>query len=336
MIKVGVPRGLFFYQYYPMLKAFFEELGAEVLISPPTNRAILSAGCSRVVADTCLPVKIFIGHVLSLAGKCEYIFIPAIRSLKSKVYYCPKFLGLPDLVNAVLPECPTIIRIDADINKGKQSIWQSIYKLGRYFTVNQAKLEKAAANALEVLAQYRRLMFIYRLTPVQAMEILNGSLENKPQRYFSSTSETKIGIIGHPYILYDELVGQHIFQYLKSSDCAVVTPEMLADEQLQSAVIRTTGRMYWAYEECVVGAAERYLCNGIDGIVGIMAFGCGPDSLMFNIISHQARDNNIPFISLTLDEHMAKTSLVTRLEAFLDMIRLKRRKKYASGSAKSW
>ncbi len=105
MIKIGIPRALLYYQYYPLWKTFFEELGAEVVISLPTTQAMLSQGLSRVVSDTCLPVKIFCGHVLSLVKECGYIFIPAIRSVKSRVYNCSKFLGLPDMTKVVIPEC---------------------------------------------------------------------------------------------------------------------------------------------------------------------------------------------------------------------------------------
>jgi len=73
MIKVGIPRALLYYQYYPMWKIFFEELGAEVVVSPPTTQVMLSEGSSRVVADTCLPVKAYLGHVLYLTNKCDYI-----------------------------------------------------------------------------------------------------------------------------------------------------------------------------------------------------------------------------------------------------------------------
>ncbi len=117
MIKVGIPRALFYYQYYPMWETFFEELGAEVVVSSPTTQTMLSAGSSRVVADTCLPVKVFLGHVLSLVEKCDYIFIPAIRSVQKKAYSCSKFLGLPDMTKAVIPELPSILDMDIDINK---------------------------------------------------------------------------------------------------------------------------------------------------------------------------------------------------------------------------
>jgi len=66
MIRVGIPRALLYYQYYPMWKTFFEALGAEVIVSPATTQTMLANGSSRVVADTCLPVKVFLGHVLTV------------------------------------------------------------------------------------------------------------------------------------------------------------------------------------------------------------------------------------------------------------------------------
>ena len=99
-MNIGIPRALLYYQYFPMWKTFFKELGAEVVVSHPTTKAMVASGSSRVVADTCLPVKVFLGHVLSLIGKCDYIFIPAIRSVSRKIYNCSKFLGLPDMTRA--------------------------------------------------------------------------------------------------------------------------------------------------------------------------------------------------------------------------------------------
>jgi len=54
VVRVGIPRALSYYQYYPGWKAFFEALGAETVVSPPTNKATFTAGNSRAVAETCL------------------------------------------------------------------------------------------------------------------------------------------------------------------------------------------------------------------------------------------------------------------------------------------
>ena len=60
----------------------------------------------------------------------------------------------------------------------------------------------------------------------------------------------------------------------------------------------------------------------IDGIVYLACFGCGQDSLIGEIIE---RRMNKPFIMLTVDEHTGETGLLTRLEAFVDMIERQRR-----------
>ena len=70
-IRIGIPCALLYYQYYPMWQTFFEELRAEVIVSPPATQTMLAEGSARVVAETCLPVKVFLGHVISLVKKCD-------------------------------------------------------------------------------------------------------------------------------------------------------------------------------------------------------------------------------------------------------------------------
>ncbi len=327
MIKVGIPRALLYYQYYPMWKTFFEELGAEVVVSPPTTQTMLSSGASRVVADTCLPVKVFLGHVLSLVEKCDYIFIPAIRSVKKKVYNCSKFLGLPDMTKAVIPESPPILDIDIDINKGKRRLYQAIYQLGRHFTWNPFKVRQAGIAAWQAYLNYNQLMSSHSLTPPQAVEKISGTLESTPETHYPNPLRATIAIIGHPYLLYDEYINHRFIHRLEQAGYKVLTPEMLTTEELKSATGRLVGRTYWTYEGEVVGAGEHYLESGADGVIGIMTFGCGPDSLMMDMVRrHAARLRATAFMCLTLEEHTAETGIVTRLEAFLDMIHRRKRR----------
>ncbi len=329
MIRIGIPRALLYYQYYPMWKTFFEELGAAVAVSPPTTQAMLAEGSSRVVADTCLPVKVFLGHVLSLVEKCDWIFIPAVRSVQNNTYNCSKFLGLPDMTKAVIPESPPILDIDIDINEGKRKLYQAIYQLGRHFTLNPLKVKQASLAAWQAHLNYRELMTSHRLTPPEAIERISGTPEAEPEVHLSHPASTRatIALIGHPYLLYDEYINHRFIHRLEQANNKVLTPEMLTTEELESAVARLVGRAYWTYEEEVVGAGGHYLQNGADGVIGIMAFGCGPDSLMMDMVRRQAaRLRGIPFMNLTLDEHTAETGVVTRLEAFLDMIHRRKRK----------
>ena len=329
MTRIGIPRALLYYQYYPLWQTFFEELGAEVVVSPSTTQAMLLAGSSRVVADTCLPVKVCLGHVISLVKECDYLFIPVIRSIKRKAYNCSKFLGLPDMTRAVIPETPPILEIDIDVNQRRRVLYQSIYKLGRHFTWNPLKIRRACLAAWQAHLNYRELMTRERLTPPQTIEKLYGKPEKGEERHPSqpNSSVATIALIGHPYLIYDEYINHRLIHRLEQARIRVVTPQMLSAAELEAAESRLMGRAYWTHEEEVVGAGGHYLEKGADGIIGVIAFGCGPDSIMMDMVRQQAsRLKTTAFMSLTLDEHTAATGMATRLEAFLDMIQRKRRK----------
>jgi predicted nucleotide-binding protein (sugar kinase/HSP70/actin superfamily) len=335
MIEIGIPRALLYYQYFPIWKTFFEELGGEIVASTATTKAMIASGSSRVVGDTCLPVKVFLGHVLSLIGSCDYIFIPVIRSLKSNIYNCSKFLGLPDMTRAVIAECPPILEVEIDINKGKGNLYRAIDKLGRYFTRDKSKIRRAASDAWQVHLNYRQLMCKYALTLPEAMKRISNidktddfSMTTENVTYSGSPvpTQTNIAVIGHPYLLYDEYLNHHLIHRIEEAGSRVLTPEMLTSDELESASVRLAGTPYWTYGEEVVGAGEHYLQDRADGIVGISTFGCGPDSLMMEMVHRRANSlGNKPFMSLVLEEHTAETGIITRLEAFLDMINRRKR-----------
>ena len=335
MSSVGVPRALYYYQYFPLLEAFFEHLGAEVVLSAPTTKATLLTGGSRLVTDTCLPVKVFIGHCLSLVEKCDYIFVPSIRCTRYKTYYCSKFLGLPDLVRAAVPECPTILNIHMDIDRGLKDMGRSIHRLRKYFNDKSGDdLKDACSDGLKALSNYRKLMLTEQLTPPQALKRVAGAPQAHPKFTCQSGRKLRVLVIAHPYILYDDFINHHLVNYLHRSGCEVSVPEMLAHEEMGNAVVNTMGRIYWEYEDVLVGAAEVYSRENrdkIDGVIALTVFGCGPDSLMVDIARRRIQAKNIPFINMMLDEHVAEAGLITRLEAFLDMIQRKREKDYASG-----
>jgi len=326
MIRVGIPRALLYYQYYPMWQTFFEKLDAAVVVSPPTTQAMLNEGASRVVADTCLPVKVFLGHVLSLVGKCDRIFVPAIRSVRNRVYNCSKFLGLPDMTRAVIPEAPPILEIEIDVSRGKRKLYQGIYQLGRQFTWNPLRVRQVSLAAWKTYLDYRRLMPRQQWTPPQALARLSG--DKAPPARLASSSAGQIAVIGHPYLLYDEHITHRLVHRLECAGYKVVTPEMLTTGELDTAVVQLASRAYWTYEEEVVGAGGYYLQSDINGIIGIMAFGCGPDSVMMDAVRRQAaRLGTVPFMCLTLEEHTAEAGVVTRLEAFTDMLRRNKRRR---------
>lgn len=311
MVRVGIPRALLYYQYYPMWKTFLQALGAEVITSSPTTKKEVNFGISRMVAETCLPVKVFCGHVYSLIGKCDFLFIPSVRSMEPKVYNCSKFLGLPDMIRAVVPEAPPIIDADIDINN-KRNLYQAIYTLARPFTFNPIKIKRAVEKALEAHSRYIEKMWRQGLTPLQVLEDGEG-FDLKEHR-------ATIAVIGHHYILYDDYINHHLLHRLKEMKVKIFTPEMISEEEQRRGIAEIEGKSYWTYEGEVVGAAVHYLNRGVDGVIGVAAFGCGPDSLMMDLVKRYARYKGKPFLHLNIDEHTSEVALITRLEAFIDML----------------
>lgn len=324
MAKVGIPRALFYYQYYPGWKAFFEELGAETVVSPPTDKAIFALGNARAVGETCLPVKIFLGHVIYLSDKCDYMFIPALRSLGNKAYNCSKFLGLPDMAKALIPECPTILDPEIDLSNGRHSLYQAISSgLGRYLPSGHGKVKKAIEAGREADLSYHRKMVDYGMTPLEAVEGIHRRRESSGLEQDASL-RLKIALIGHPYVLYDDYINHRLVSRIEAMDVEVVTPEMASAEAVNAAMARLVGKAHWTFEADVIGAGEFYMEAEVDGLITVAVFACGPDSMMIDVVRHRARDLGVPFLHLTLDEHTSEGGIVTRLEAFLDMIRRKR------------
>ena len=101
--------------------------------------------------------------------------------------------------------------------------------------------------------------------------------------------------------------------------------EMIGEDELNASLSELVERPYWTCEREIIGAGSYYLRNGVDGIISVAAFGCGPDSLMVELLQRQARQQNMPFLNLVLDEHTAEAGIITRLEAFIDMTRRKKK-----------
>jgi predicted nucleotide-binding protein (sugar kinase/HSP70/actin superfamily) len=162
-----------------------------------------------------------------------------------------------------------------------------------------------------------------RIAPPQVLKNITNNDTSKVRNSFFNTEGQKgtIALVGHPYLIYDEYINHRIIHRLEKDGNKVVTPEMVSSLDLKEAVTAVAGGAYWTYEDEVVGAGGYYLENEADGVIGIMAFGCGPDSLMMDMVRrYSAKLGSTPFMSLTLEEHTAEAGVVTRLEAFTDMV----------------
>lgn len=67
--------------------------------------------------------------------------------------------------------------------------------------------------------------------------------------------------------------------------------------------------------------------NGYDGIIHIKPFGCTPEINAMPILQKISNDSKIPIIYLTFDLQTSEAGINTRIEAFYDMLQMKKEKK---------
>ena len=48
-MKIGIPRALAYYAYYPFIKTFFEKIGLEVIVSGQTTKQIVNEGAHDAI-----------------------------------------------------------------------------------------------------------------------------------------------------------------------------------------------------------------------------------------------------------------------------------------------
>lgn len=335
-MRIGLPRALSFYQHYPLWRTFFERLGVELVVSPATDRDIVAVGARGVADVTCLPIKVYAGHVgwLRDHGRVDAVFCPAIRSIAPDALHCAKFQGLPDIMHATVPNCPPLLDIEIDVHRRHISPEAAFRKLGRRFTWNPFQIRAAWESATEVDAQYQKLLTADQLTYPEALARLYPEEWPAPPVETGAEPALTIGLVGHPYCLYDDFINHDLLAHLRRLGVRVLTSEMVPQAAAQAGIAHTTGQTRWFFEDWISGAAGHYLTTpGIDGVIAALAFTCGPDSAMVETLTRRAHSLGRSIMSLILDEHGSAAGMITRLEAFVDMLTRQNRPSAATRSA---
>lgn len=298
-MRIGVPRALLYYNFRPSLEYLAQEKTAEIIISSATNNKKLEQGLALCDDEVCLPVKVFMGHVQSLLADVDALFVPRVISLEKKRYICPKFLGLPDMVRAGVGKIPLIApAINAAWSRHRQlrEVERSLKPLGK----KRTKLWEALQGAAAAEKQQRRQ--------------LAASLDRPPRG-------KRVAVLGHAYNVFDEYLNFGILKKLSQLGVEPVTVDTFTPGQIDQGAVGLSKDLFWSYGREVVGAAFYCLhSRAVDGVILVAFFGCGPDSLITEIISRRFAESSIPLMSIILDEHSSGVGLATRVEAFVDML----------------
>lgn len=317
-LRVGIPRALLYYSYYPAWKVFFEEIGAQVIISKKTSREIVTDGIKNAVDEACLPMKIFYGHVINLKDKVDYLFVPRLVSVEKKTRICPKFLGLPEMIKYNISGLPPIIDTAVDLSNSTGQIFKVIWQIGKVLQINPFRLFPAFLKARKSLEIYQKLLLAGYL-PEEAMEIMERDIQPREK----AKKKLTILLLGHPYSIYDAYFSMNLLDRIRKMGVGFITPEMIERKSIEKYWVSFPRKMYWTFGRRNWGGASYFIEHGgIDGIIYLTAFGCGIDSFLGELVERDVRKvGNIPFMFINIDEHTGEAGMLTRLEAFIDMIK---------------
>lgn len=309
MLRIGIPRGFYYYRYFNLWPNFFYELGAEVVISPPTNKLIINDGINLAVDEMCLPFKVYLGHINALKKESDVIFVPRIVSVEKNCYTCPKVLGLPDIAKLVFNK---IKLFTPTINQYKGGEPEELLKeTAKLLNVSQRKTKKAWCNSMH---KYATQEFSTEFLPADYLGHVKVSSPLKPRG--------KLALLGHGYNIFDSYITMSLIDKLRILGYEVLTSEIIPHNDLEKASGDLPKQMFWTVGKELLGATKWLLeQKDIAGIIYLTCFGCGADAMISDLVNRfVARQGKLPLLNLTVDEHTGEAGLITRIEAFTDML----------------
>ncbi|MGJ7044400.1 acyl-CoA dehydratase activase-related protein [Thermoanaerobacterium thermosulfurigenes] len=318
-MKIGIPKALLYYYYFPFWDVLFKELGIETVLSEDTSKVILDLGVKKAVPEICVPMKVYTGHIINLLDKnVDYIYIPRFVSLSKGTFMCPKFMGLPDMIKGLFDDIDDKILTNSIISKDDDISDFKIYKdfivrLG----VSKYDLKKALKRAREEWLSFRKL----NKKGFDINELLD---EDTPQKY---DGDITIGLLGYVYNVYDRFMNMDLINTLRKMNVKIITFDMLDEKLIKKYQSRFKKEMFWEFTNKIMGAAYNFMeMDIIDGIIQISAFGCGPDSILEPFLSIDSENAKKPYMILRIDEQTGESHILTRIEAFIDLVRIKKQK----------
>lgn len=348
------------------LKALLVSLGARVVIPPPNSNQALEIGVKNSIEGICLPYKLNLAnYLMALEGGANTLMMfqapgscrlgnytkMAQKTLKSMGYEFD--LVIFDMYKSKMKQTlHAFWHVTRCMNPWK---YYKAFSLGfnKFFAIDTAEkmlfkirpreihkgdAEKCYEKWLEIIDNTNSVFACHRL-------------KNKIIKDFNKIEIDKnkevpiIYLIGEFFVLLDPYTNQNIEKELGEMGVEVQRQIMFSDwlehvlkpslfyhkeSHRERSVRYAKDYMKRAIGgECIetIGDVVYAAKHGIDGVIHISPFSCMPEIVAQNILPKVSKNEDIPVLSLVLDEQTGKAGYITRIEAFVDLIKRKRLKK---------
>lgn len=341
-----------------------KRMGVEPFIPPYTNKKTLSLGTKNSPEAICLPYKLILGNFMeAIDGGTDYVAMisspgccrlgeygssikTALKDLGYEANYIE--LSLYDGVKGMYNFAKTLT--------GKNNpllFLEAIYMMIRtVFVLDDLETALAYYRAREIKAGESEKNFKKGLGYISDVTSIK-ELKKAKKMALAELAKTKIDknreilhvdLTGEIYVVLDYFSNQNIERELGSM--GVQTRRSLTvGSFMKDAIIPKAFRKGETHLQRAIRMAKPFLMRDIggdalecvsdvawaeekgkDGIIHISPFTCMPEIMSQNIFPSMRENCNIPILTLIMDEQSGKAGYVTRLEAFVDLMRRRKRK----------
>lgn len=328
----------------------------EIIETPPISKKTIEIGFKHSPESVCIPFKYNLGNyiealdlganvLIQAGGGCRFGFYGEVQGeILKKLGY--KF-SLFHLSNNYNP-----FYIVAEFRKYNPKI--TVYKIARGFYLAYQK-----ARAIEEIEKYIRenIGFEENIGEMeryfkQFLTSLNCGKRNKQilaiKRIFLKKLKTvkvnkpknplKVGVLGELYVVMEPFsnfevekklgkMGVEVHRFVSVSEIvnAFLFPRRKTRHLLKLAKPYLKYHI-GAHGSETVGLAQKLAKDNFDGLIHLKPFGCMPEINAMPALHRISTDYKIPIIYFSFDSQTSETGINTRLEAFYDMLIMKRKK----------
>ena len=345
------------------LKALLVSLGAKVVIPPANNNEALEIGVKNSIEGICLPYKLNLAnYIMALENGANTLMMfqapgscrlgnytkMAQKTLKKMGYEFDMVIF--DMYQSKMKQTlHAFWHVTHCLNPFK---YYKGFSLGfnKFFAIDEAQKQLFYYRPREIRKGDAERLYNKWIDIIDKTNSVWGAkqLVKNIRKDFKNIPVNKnkkvpvVYLLGEFFVLLDPYVNQDIEKILGETGVEVQRQIWFGD-WLEGVLKPSVFNKKESHRERCVRYAKKYMkrpvggeCietigdtvyaakNNIDGVIHLMPFSCMPEIVSQNILSKVGREENIPVLSLVLDEQTGKAGYITRVEAFVDLI--KRRK----------
>ncbi len=367
-IKVAFPH---MGNVYIAWSAALKKLGVEALIPPHTSKKTLEIAAKYSPESICLPYKMVLGNFLQAIEKgADYVAMisspgicrlgeygQSIKNVLKDLGYEDKYteLQLYDGFKGMysfLTELsgvrnPVILAKAINIAVRKVFVLDKLENLFSYYRAREIVVgtaEKHYNRALSLIIEANNTKELKAFEKEAIAEIKKTEIDK-------NRDVLTVDITGEIFLVQEPFSNQNIEKEL--GRMGVQTRRSLTVSGfIKDAIIPKAFKKGETHLERAYRMARPYLMRdiggdalesvsdvayanerGVDGIIHVSPFTCMPEIMSQNIFPTMRENCEIPILTLILDEQTGRAGYITRLEAFVDLMR--RRKMYKKKQQKA-